>query len=31
LIIEKVRNTLDKFTHGTPQSDDITMLVIRVV
>ena len=31
VIIEKVRNALDKFTHGTPQSDDITMLVIRVV
>lgn len=30
-IIEGVRKALDNFTLGTPQSDDITMLVLRVL
>ena len=28
-IIEAVRKALDQYTHGTPQSDDITMLVLK--
>ena len=28
-IIDAVRNALDQYTHGTPQSDDITMLVLK--
>ncbi|HCA80571.1 MAG TPA: hypothetical protein DEP53_12650, partial [Bacteroidetes bacterium] len=30
-IIETVRKALDEYAHGTPQSDDITMLVLRAL
>lgn len=30
-IIEAVREALEKYTRGTPQSDDITMLVLRAL
>ena len=30
-IIEAVRNALEEYTHGTAQSDDITMLVLRTL
>lgn len=30
-IIETVRKALEEYTHGTPQSDDITMLVLRTL
>lgn len=30
-IIESVREALEKYTRGTPQSDDITMLVLRTL